>query len=790
MGIAIGPTPITAMRVGSTEISRVYQGANLVYELAAATIPATVRSITAASIAYNTTAKTIAKPAGTATGDLLLLAIHIDYGAMSAFAPPSGFTVLQSIDQGNNLSKCLIAYKVATASEPASYTMSIPVDADCRADMIAVQDAETSVAPAIAMTTGSASNTAHTAPTVTPKSASGLLLCIASKDATTSGVTFAWTPPTGMTERSDATVNTYLSMTTATVGWDSANATGARQFGLAVTPTTTTATEALLTSVVVPTKGSVQATPPPTSSYTPTPSITTTPAGPYTDRTAVSYTGAGRTSEYHINTTAASAGVPAPLVIHLHGDGYQEYTNMKNGVTTSVAYEYQDTARSHGAIFVMPRTPDTTSQTWWSQQYPTDWLVALITKLKADYLIDTKRIFLNGYSGGAEEITYFLMADHSNLFTGGGAQILGGGGAEGLSFALQPTAALKAQFPMHWNVGENDVEGSTDPPEFSGRASAAEGEAFYRAAGFSTQIQIIPGVDHNGSEPYGPEKLNNLMNASNTLYGLPTVGATAPPAGYQAVNSGGSGGSYTDAFSTSSTPRSFTDGAGTTTTYRFWGSHVTAATKTAGVPLVIHLHGDGAYEYDNPTTWTSPQYMQVAKDIGGIGVIPKAMDMAGGYLSWWAGTRGANWVANLIVELQRIYNIDKRQVYLSGFSGGAVIIAEDIMQRHHQKLLGGGAMLLGGGQPGTMVGTPSADLLRDFPMHWHVGTLDIPGNTADGYDGKGAAEQGEAYYRGLGFKTKLTYIQGDDHDASEDNGPAALRALVNTSRAIYGKTSI
>lgn len=790
MPITVGTAPIAAMRVGPTEIARVYQGANLVYELAASVLPAALRSVSAASIAYNATAKTIAKPAGVVAGDLLLLAVHVDYGAAGSLTAPSGFTALQSIDQGANLSKCLIAYKVAGASEPASYTLTVPTDADCRADLIAVQNAETSVAPAIAMTTGAASNTAHSAPTVTPKSSSGLLLCIASKDAAAAGVTYSWTPPTGMSEYTDATVNTYLTMTTAATEWASSNNTGARTFGLSVSPSTTTATEALLTSVVVPTKGSIASAPPPTSGYTSSPSISGAGVGPYTDRTAVQYTAAGYTSEYHINASAATSTESAPLVIHLHGDGYQEYTNMKNGVTSSVSYKYVDVGRLHGAITVIPRTPDTTSATWWSQQYPTDWLVALINKLKADYRIDTKRIFLNGYSGGAEEITYFLVADHSNLFNGGGAQILGGGGADGLSFGLQPSAALKAQFPMHWNVGENDVAGSTTPPEFSGRDAAAGGELFYRNAGFPTQIQIIPGVDHNGSEPYGPEKLANLINASNTLYGLPTVAytGTAPPTGYQAANSGGSGGSYADAITT--TPRSFTDSAGTSTTYRFWGSHVTAATKTAGVPLCIHLHGDGGYEYENPTTWTAPQYMQVAKDIGGIGVIPYAMDMEYGYESWWSGTRGANWVANLIVELCRIYNIDKRQIYLSGFSGGAVIIAEDIMARHHAKILGGGAMLLGGGQPGTQVGTYSAALLADFPMHWHVGTLDVAGNTADGYDGKGAAESGEAAYRARGFKTKLTYIQGENHSQSEDNGPAAFRALVNTSRANYSKPSI
>lgn len=524
MPIAPGGNALSKIMYGTTPITRVYAGATLVYDAAGggSTVDAALRSVSSASVPYSTTAKTIAKPSGTASGDLLLLIMHCDYGAATDFKVPSGFSTLTTRELSANGDKHVIGYKIAGSSEPASYTMTVPVDADLRADLLCIQGADANQAPSLASTATASSATSHAAPSVTPLTSRGLLVTAASLSSGSAGQTFSWTPPTGMTERTDAATNGYVTMTTATQQWNSSSATGSKAFGLSMSAT---AKQALTASIVVP---------------------------------------------------SGSGTAPAP----------------------------------------------------------------------------------------------------------------------------EPE------------------------PE--------------------------------------PE-----------------------PVGYAAAPSNGSGGSWADAISTS---RTFVDSAGTSSVYRFWGSHVT--NRTGPIPLVVHLHGDGAYEYKNPTTWTSPQYMQVAKDLGGIGVIPKAMDMAGGYESWWAGTRGAAWAKNLILEMCRLYNIDKRQIYLSGFSGGAVIIAEDIMVKWHADFLGGGAMLLGGGQPGTMVGTPSAALLRDFPMRWHVGTNDTAANAPDGYDGRAAAEEGEAYYRARGFNTALTYIQGENHNQSEDDGPAAFRALVNISRNIYALPTI
>lgn len=256
-----------------------------------------------------------------------------------------------------------------------------------------------------------------------------------------------------------------------------------------------------------------------------------------TDVRSQSYSDGTVSSLYHRSAAHLSGDGPFPLVLHLHGDGYQEYTNMADGVTTSVAYEYEKIAKNNGALFVLPRTPDTTNGTWYTLASSGNWLASYINWLKGQYNIDLNRVFVSGFSGGAESITYTLYADHSNIWTGGAAMILGGGGASGLSFGVTPTAAFKEKQLMRWFVGENDVAGATEPATWSAKDAATEGEAFYRNAGFDTALTIIPGKAHNDSEPLGPGYLNDVIGLSNTKLGYvapaPEPEPTTGPATYR-----------------------------------------------------------------------------------------------------------------------------------------------------------------------------------------------------------------------------------------------------------------
>ena len=266
-----------------------------------------------------------------------------------------------------------------------------------------------------------------------------------------------------------------------------------------------------------------EASSPVTPAYVPNPSKGT--GGAFTDTRANSFTNNSLTSPYHVDASHLSGTTsPVPLIFHLHGDGFEEYTNYAAGSTTSVSNYYRQVARDTGALLIIPRTPDTTNATWWNLPTSTTWLMALYNKIVGQYNIDLNRVFWSGYSGGAEEISYNVTADYNNRWTGGGAMILGGGGAEGVTgFAVTPTAEFKQNFPMEWHVGERDTDDGTG---WSAVADSAVGETFYKSKGFTTARYLVPGADHVQTEPHGPARLRTVIDKRLAQLGLPTQNIT------------------------------------------------------------------------------------------------------------------------------------------------------------------------------------------------------------------------------------------------------------------------
>lgn len=243
--------------------------------------------------------------------------------------------------------------------------------------------------------------------------------------------------------------------------------------------------------------------------------------GPLTDAKKITWASGTTSSIYHRKAAHLTGAGPFPLVIHLHGDGFEEVTNYGNNVTTSVGYAYEKTAVEAGALFVMPRTPDTTNATWYDQATSTTWLVNFIKMLKAQYNVDEQRIFISGYSGGAEELSYNLVCDHHTLFQGGGAMMLGGGGADGLTgFTGIPSQKVKDDFLLRWWYGENDNGKAPSDTSIDAVTASAQGEKWYRDRGFNTARTMIPGKNHYTSETDGPAKLAALIAESNQKYGI------------------------------------------------------------------------------------------------------------------------------------------------------------------------------------------------------------------------------------------------------------------------------
>jgi len=232
--------------------------------------------------------------------------------------------------------------------------------------------------------------------------------------------------------------------------------------------------------------------------------------GPLTDARAIPYTNGTSSSTYNLYADHLEGRRPHGILFHLHGDGALEYREPQ--WTTIPAYER--IAEEHDLLLVVPRTPDTTgSITWWEGEASARYAADLFTHLGTRYDLDLDRVYLTGYSGGAEAITYKFMDAYSDRFTGGAAVIVGGGGASTWRQPTRPLAAvLKDDFPMHWVVGADDTPARGGASgSFDAVKAARTGEAHYRGLGMRTSLTIEPGMDHWEIAPSGPATLARVL---------------------------------------------------------------------------------------------------------------------------------------------------------------------------------------------------------------------------------------------------------------------------------------
>jgi Family of unknown function (DUF6701) len=143
---------------------------------------------------------TIAVPAGTSNNDVMIAAIAVRPSTITIGAP-SGWTFLLRTDQaaGNSNSQS-IYYRVATASEPASYTWTFSGGTHTGAvgGILSYSGVDTTSPIDVSGGNTTASSTSHTANSVTTTVANAMLISTHSYSSAQN-----WTPPAGMTERVD-----------------------------------------------------------------------------------------------------------------------------------------------------------------------------------------------------------------------------------------------------------------------------------------------------------------------------------------------------------------------------------------------------------------------------------------------------------------------------------------------------------------------------------------------------------------------------------------------------------
>ena len=164
--------------------------------LTAVTPPAapSVRSSATGTVAAGTDV-VISQPAGLAAGDLMLAAIADRGAATDTITPPSGWTVV--VDQARGSVGRMIVYsKVATGSEPASYTFTCSSTNTQAGAIVALRNA--TAVDASAGATATVATGLHTCPTVT--AAGGNELAVRIVATAVGALPLSWTWPGGVTE--------------------------------------------------------------------------------------------------------------------------------------------------------------------------------------------------------------------------------------------------------------------------------------------------------------------------------------------------------------------------------------------------------------------------------------------------------------------------------------------------------------------------------------------------------------------------------------------------------------
>ena len=142
---------------------------------------------------------TINKPVGTVAGDVMVAAISTTPSTIS-ITPPMGWSLLQSQRQNANTSSVAAAYyRVAGASEPASYTWTLSNGhAGAVGGILSYSGVDNALPIDVSAKAATPRSLSHTAPSVTTSLAGAMLITIHEYSSAR-----VWTPPPGMTERVD-----------------------------------------------------------------------------------------------------------------------------------------------------------------------------------------------------------------------------------------------------------------------------------------------------------------------------------------------------------------------------------------------------------------------------------------------------------------------------------------------------------------------------------------------------------------------------------------------------------
>lgn len=222
----------------TTELTRTLAGSSLTYDTitqrgtttsnsgAGGSVYNTVTFRAAASNNANTSSLAVSRPTGTVNGDVLIAVVA---WWIDTLTPPSGWTQIGSTQTWNISGEDVFvrAYYRVASSEPSSYSWGLSGVNDIAVSIATYYNVNTgSVVDAQAGQTNAA-NTSMTTPSVSPTTDADMLVFLGAAGSDSAGSATA-TPPSGMTERADATAGTWIKAYMADQLLTAAGATGTR----------------------------------------------------------------------------------------------------------------------------------------------------------------------------------------------------------------------------------------------------------------------------------------------------------------------------------------------------------------------------------------------------------------------------------------------------------------------------------------------------------------------------------------------------------------------------------
>lgn len=442
-------------------------------------------------------------------GDLLILYTTMNLGTLADVQVPTGFTQLgELLPVGGTGARHSVAYKVAGASEPATYTYGrLSASADASSVMLAVRDWDGNTAN-LRYAQQETSRTVRAAPSVTPATGSGLVLHSV-HHASSSSAVWKWIAPNNGIRAGQFHNARSRSSTSVSLNFTSGTAT-ISGINWLESSTTSTQSAMITTSLTI---GGGTGTRPTTPS-----NRTSGTGGPLTDRTGLTHSNGTKSSTYHCYAAGLDWTKPVGLLVYTDGSGDWGLNHLADTYLMPGTRGLIATAKKHNMVLLTPLPPgngclDGDGTCWYENSgdgttaaQKLAWSVSLITTILGQYDIDKSRMAVGGYSSGAQWTTQFFGPGHAHAFmTDGVLFAISYGGIP--KVVNNNTAAFKTNVPLVWNVGSLD-DSWIQTTWTDGVQEALDS---YTAAGYDTHLELVAGATHNRYE--------TISNADRGEYG-------------------------------------------------------------------------------------------------------------------------------------------------------------------------------------------------------------------------------------------------------------------------------